>query len=123
MMELAEEIEKNPDQIVELLTSFPTNNRDERSFLFSMQEIPSYVVPKLIRVFATEYKKETPKTLAQLIGNNWPLGSVFTLQDHDKYNYGFEYVGVTASGKVVCRADSSNMTFDMDLDTEIYNVF
>lgn len=108
---------------MELLTSYHTNNRDERSFLFSMQEVPSYVVPKLIKVFATEYKKETPKTLAQLIGNNWPLGSVFTLQDYDKYNYGFEYVGVTASGKVVCRADSSNMTFEMDLDTEIHNVF
>ena len=108
---------------MELLTSYPTNNRDERSFLFSMQEIPVYIVPKLIKVFAAEYKKETPKTLAQLIANDWRLGTVFTLQDHDKYNYGFEYVGVTSSGKVSCRADNSNMVFEMDLDTEIYNVF
>ena len=88
-----------------------------------MQDLPAYLVPKLINIFASEYKKETPKTLAQLLANDWRIGTVFTLQDHDKYNYGFEYVGVTSSGKVVCRADNSNMTFEMDLDTEILNVY
>lgn len=87
-----------------------------------MQELPAYIVPKLIKIFSSEYKKETPKTLAQLLANDWRIGTVFTLQDQDRYNYGFEYVGVTSSGKVVCRSDNSNMTFEMDLDTEIYNV-
>lgn len=88
-----------------------------------MQELPPYIVPKLIKVFAVEYKHETPKTLSELISGNWKVGTVFTLQDSDKYNYGFEYVGITSSGKVVCRADNSNMTFEMDMETEIFNVF
>lgn len=123
MNQLADDLERAPELTLELLTSFETNNTEVRSFLFSMQDIPHYIVPHLVRVFAGKYRGDDPKTLAQLVARSWAIGTVFTLQDYDKYNYGFTYVGLNSSGKALCRADNSNMVFEMDIDTEIFNVF
>lgn len=123
LTQLSKEIQENPERAQELLVTFQTNHSEIRSFLFSLQELPVYIVPALIESFATKFRGDDPKTLDELVRQTWGVNALFTVSDRDGFNINYTYVGLSTSGKALCRPDNSNLVIELNLDTEIKNVF
>jgi hypothetical protein len=120
LKELAKEIQENPDKLHDLLNSFRTTSTEIRSFLFSLHDMPVYLVPALIETFALRYRSTDPKTLKDLIGVSYFLGALFTLCED---NTDWTYLGVSSSGKPLCRPINSELVIELDPDKAIKNVF
>jgi hypothetical protein len=80
LLELAKEIQKNPEDLRHLLNSFRTTDADLRLFLLSLKELPASMAPELIRTFYREQEKTTYKTFMDVIKND-PAGTIFEVVD------------------------------------------
>lgn len=120
LQQLAEEIQNNPEKVMELLTSFRTTSSEIRDFLFSMQSIPAYMVPALILTFAKNHRENDPKTVRDLMVSDRFLGSLFVLSEDSS---DWSYVGVSTSGKPLARPINSALVMELDPEKEITHVF
>lgn len=120
LSQLAEEIQNNPEKVVELLTSFRTTSSEIRDFLFSMQSTPVYMVPALILTFVRNHRESDPKTVRDLMASDRYLGNMFVLCE-DSSDWSF--VGVSTSGKPLARPINSSLVMELDPDKEIKYVF
>ena len=118
--ELAKEISKNPDQIVELLTTFRTTSREVREFLFSLQSVPVYIVPALIETFSAKHCENEPTKIRDLMDGNKFLGSFFVLVEDGS---DWVYAGMSTSGKPLARPINSALIMEQDPDKDIRFVF
>ena len=119
LKELSKEIQDNPNQISELLTSFRTTSTEIRDFLFSMRQVPVYIVPALINTFALKHRESDPKIIRDLMHPSY-VGSLFVvIEDRSDWTY----VGISTSGKPLCRPFNSEIVMELDPEKEIRYVF
>ena len=76
MLELAKEIQENPEGYKALLDCFRTTDESLRMFLFSLKEIPAPMVPELLRTFYKEQERSTYRTFLDIIRNE-SFGTMF----------------------------------------------
>lgn len=119
LRELAKEIQDNPNQISELLTSFRTTSTEVRDFLFSLRQVPPYIVPALLETFAMKHRENEPKTVRDLMHPSH-VGSLFVIVEDQS---DWTYVGISTSGKPLCRPFNSDMIMELDPEKEIKYVF
>jgi len=119
LKELAKEIQDNPSQISELLTSFRTTSTEIRDFLFSLRQVPPYIVPALLETFAMKHRESEPKTVRDLMHPSY-VGSLFVIVEDQS---DWTYVGISTSGKPLCRPFNSDMIMEIDPEKEIKYVF
>lgn len=119
LKDLAIKIQQNPAQITELLTGFRTSSTEIRDFLFSMRQVPVYIVPALIHTFAEKHRENDPQTIRDLMHLSY-IGSMFFLVEDGS---DWTYVGVSTSGKPLCRPFNSAMILELDPDKSIKYVF
>jgi hypothetical protein len=120
LLELANEIQNNPEKATDLLISFRTTSKEVRDFLFSMQTTPAYIVPALIQTFAIQHRENDPKTIRDLMSSDRYIGSLFVIVE-DRSDW--SYVGVSTSGKPLGRPINSALVMELDPDKEITHVF
>ncbi len=117
---MAREIQENPDKAKELLSSFRTTSSEVREFLFSLQQVPVYIIPALIETFASKHRENEPKTIRDLMTSSSYVGSLFVISE-DRSDW--SYVGVSTSGKPLGRPTNSELVMELDPEKEIRYVF
>jgi hypothetical protein len=120
LRDLAREIQENPSQTSELLTAFRTTSSEIRDFLFSLRQVPTYVVPALIETFAQKHRENDPKTIRDLMTSEAYVGSFFVICEDGS---DWSYQGISSSGKPMGRPISSALIMELDPDKEIRYVF
>lgn len=120
LQELADEIKKAPEKVTELLTSFRTASTEVRDFLFSLQQVPVYMVPALIETFTTNHRENRPTKIADLMDSMSYVGSIFVLCEDET---DWTYEGKTPSGKAMCRPLNSQFLLELSPEKEIKHVF
>lgn len=120
LIELSKKIQQNPDQLIELLSSFRTTSSETRDFLLSLKNVPAYIVPALIETFAVRHRENFPMTIRDLMSDRKNVGSIFVLvRDDSDWNY----VGVSTDGKALCRPFNSEIVTELDPSEAIRYVF
>lgn len=120
LIDLANEIQNDPKNVLPLLASFRTTSSEVRSFLFSLHDVPAYIVPALLRTFASNHRESEPKTIKDMMDCNTHLGAMFVLVEDST---DWTYQGISSSGKALCRPFNSSMLIELDPSKEIKYVF
>lgn len=120
LKELSKEIQSNPDKTSDLLSSFRTTSKEVRDFLFSLTQVPEYIVPALIETFDKGFKENHPQTLRDLMEHSAHLGSLFVLCEDDT---DWQYLGKSPSGKAMCRPFNSELVLEISPDKSIKYIF
>jgi hypothetical protein len=120
LFQLSKSVKSNPHKINELLASFKTNSTEVRNFLFSLQDLPPYIVPHLLATFATYHRENDPKKVSSLMSSSRHLGCVFVLAADGS---DWVFVGVSTSGKPLGRPIASDLIMELDPEAEINYVF
>jgi hypothetical protein len=120
LRQLAQEIQRNPDQCYELLGSFRTTSKEVRDFLFAMQGTPVYLIPALIETFSLKHRESDPKTVGELMNSKGHIGSIFVLVEDGS---DWHYVGSSLDGHPLCRPFNSELVMELDPSKEIKYVF
>lgn len=120
LIDLANEIQNDPKNVLPLLASFRTTSSEVRSFLFSLHDVPPYIVPALLRTFALNHRETEPKIIKDLIDSNKHLGAMFVLLEDGS---DWTYQGVSSSGKALCRPFNSPLLMEISSEKEIKYVF
>ena len=120
LQELSKEIQNNPEKATELLISFRTTSTEVRDFLFSLQQVPVYIVPSLIDTFSMKHRENQPKKLGDLMDSMAYVGAIFVLCEDET---DWTYQGKSPSGKAMCRPINSQFIFELSPDKEIKYVF
>jgi hypothetical protein len=120
LRDLSKEIQENPNKIDLLLTTFRTTSSEIRDFLFSMRQVPAYIVPALIDTFAIMHRESDPKTVRDLMTSDRYIGSLFVLVEDGS---DWSYQGISTSGKPMGRPINSALIMELDPEKEITHVF
>jgi hypothetical protein len=76
-------------------------------------------VPALLETFAMKHRENEPKTVRDLMHPSH-VGSLFVIiEDQSDWTY----LGISTSGKPLCRPFNSDMIMEIDPDKEIKYVF
>jgi hypothetical protein len=85
-----------------------------------MRQVPVYIVPALIETFAFKHRENDPKTIRDLMQSSSYVGSLFVMIEDES---DWSYVGISTSGKPLCRPFNSDLILEQDPDKAIKYVF
>ncbi len=102
------------------MASFRTTSTEVRDFLFSLHQVPVYIVPALIDTFAVKHRENEPKTIRDLMSTDAHLGTLFVLVEDGS---DWTYQGISTSGKPLCRPFNSALLMELDPNKAIKYVF
>jgi hypothetical protein len=85
-----------------------------------MRQVPAYVVPALIETFAIRHRENEPKIVRDMMQSSSFVGSLFVLCDDDS---DWIYVGISTSGKPMCRPFNSDIIMELDPEKRIKYAF
>ena len=120
LIDLAKEVQNDPANVTSILSSFRTTSSEVKLFLLSLQSVPPYMVPALLRTFAANHREDEPKFVSDLMAQNRFMDCFFTLTEDGT---DWTYLGVSSNGKALCRPINSNLVMEINAEKQIKYAF
>jgi hypothetical protein len=119
ILELASDIQREPENLKHLLDSFRTTDESLRMFLFSLKEVSPVMVPALLRTFHMEQDRANCKTFLDIIRGE-SVGVVF-----EEKSSGINYVwsGFNKDNEPTVVKFGTNTQIQLDPSTVIIRWF